>query len=210
MNLFSYIVKNDGGFAPNPFHRFCTLACCKPKIRQFANVDDIIVGLTPKGLGHKLVYAMRVTEKLSFKDYWSAPRFEEKKPAEQSKQGDNIYRPISNGFSQLPFVHGPKEKERDLGGQFVLASNENDFVYFGKEAVALPAALRKALSVGRGYRKFSEEDPDPEKARVVVEFKKLFKKLPRGKKGEPRDPEEDETRSCGRCSKARTPDHGQR
>ena len=31
MTLYSYIVKHDNGFAPNPFHGFCTLACCKPE-----------------------------------------------------------------------------------------------------------------------------------------------------------------------------------
>ena len=28
--LYSYIVATDSGFSPNPFHGFCTLACCKP------------------------------------------------------------------------------------------------------------------------------------------------------------------------------------
>jgi len=45
MSVFSYVVKNDGGFAPNPFHGSCTLACCKPKIRNVASAGDIVVGL---------------------------------------------------------------------------------------------------------------------------------------------------------------------
>src|ERR1035437_660466 len=190
MNLFSYIVKYDGGFAPNPFHGFCTLACCKPKIRKVAKVGDIIVGLTPKAFDHKLVYAMRVTEKLCFKKYWADKRFRKKRPTKLSKQGDNIYKPIRNGFSQLAFLHGPKDKEPDLSGQFVLASNKNDFVYFGKEAVELPATLRKALSVGRGHRKLSDEDPKD--AQVVAEFVKFFRRQPRGQLGVPTDLHEDE------------------
>jgi hypothetical protein len=38
MTVFSYVVAKDGGFAPKPFHAFCTLACCKPKIRETASV----------------------------------------------------------------------------------------------------------------------------------------------------------------------------
>ena len=36
MTLYSYTVAADTGFAPNPFHGFCTLACCKPGIRRTA------------------------------------------------------------------------------------------------------------------------------------------------------------------------------
>lgn len=32
--LFSYIVRWDHGFAPNPFHGICSLATCKPGIRK--------------------------------------------------------------------------------------------------------------------------------------------------------------------------------
>jgi hypothetical protein len=30
MKLCSYIIKNDTGFAPNPFWGYCTLAACTP------------------------------------------------------------------------------------------------------------------------------------------------------------------------------------
>jgi len=36
MKLSGYIVRVDTGFAPNPFGRHCTLACCKPTIRRVA------------------------------------------------------------------------------------------------------------------------------------------------------------------------------
>lgn len=32
--LYAYIMTYDTGFAPNPFFGICTLACCKPKMRQ--------------------------------------------------------------------------------------------------------------------------------------------------------------------------------
>lgn len=45
MNLFSYIVARDYGFAPNPFPPYCTLATCKPGIRNSAQKGDWIIGL---------------------------------------------------------------------------------------------------------------------------------------------------------------------
>ena len=48
MRVFSYVVMHDSGFAPNPFHGHCTLACCKPKIRSQAKAGDIVVGLTTR------------------------------------------------------------------------------------------------------------------------------------------------------------------
>ena len=131
MRLFSYIVTYDTGFAPNPFFGYCTLACCKPKIRQAAQPQDWVVGLSPKSLGNKLVYAMKVEEKLTFQNYWSDPRFDRKKPDCTAgkvvhKCGDNIYQPLPHGhFRQLRSMHshGNSEdcgnKNRDLGGGYV-------------------------------------------------------------------------------------------
>lgn len=31
MRIFVYVVKFDSGFAPNPFHGWCTLACCQAR-----------------------------------------------------------------------------------------------------------------------------------------------------------------------------------
>ena len=45
MKIYSYIVKRDYGFAPNPFYGYCTLATCKPVIRKHAEIGDIIVGI---------------------------------------------------------------------------------------------------------------------------------------------------------------------
>jgi len=90
MKIYSYIIRNDLGFSPNPFWGVCTLACCKPIIRRTAEEDDWVVGMRGKGLYKKLrlppttnpleeygiVYAMKVTEKLSFDEYYE--RFPEK------------------------------------------------------------------------------------------------------------------------------------
>ncbi len=42
--IYSYVVRYDSGFAPNPFYGYCTLATCKPDIRRGAEVGDWVVG----------------------------------------------------------------------------------------------------------------------------------------------------------------------
>lgn len=160
MKLYSYIVPHDTGFAPNPFFGYCTLACCKPAIRRSTSVDDWIVGLEPKKAGHRIVYFMRVDEKLTFDEYWADPRFRNKKPARDAevvrKCGDNIYRPLpGGGYRQLQSAHSrgckedPRQETRDLSGKHVLISKT--FSYFGSKARPLPEGLG-ALAVGRGHR----------------------------------------------------------
>jgi hypothetical protein len=177
MKLYSYIVTHDTGFAPNPFWRFCTLACCKPAIRRsigkrFNTKKQFwIVGLSPKARrkkvgGNKVVFAMRVTEEpMSFKEYFSNKRFENKKPdfkkSRKWQVGDNIYKPIgrekyvqlrsrhSKNFHSANWKQNKKHKTHDLGGKYVLASS--DFYYFGSNAVALPRNLFQ-LKVARGHK----------------------------------------------------------
>src|SRR5512147_3021801 len=84
MSIYVYTLVHDTGFAPNPFHGFCTLACCKPKIRAGASVGDWVVGITPKAYGHRLAYYMRVDETLTFGQYFRDPRFAAKKPHDVS------------------------------------------------------------------------------------------------------------------------------
>jgi hypothetical protein len=164
MTLFSYIVKHDSGFPPNPFFGYCTLACCKPGIRRTAKEGDWIVGLTPKAQGNRIVYFMKVEEIMGFSEYWRDARFKEKKPKFRAgierKTGDNIYKPRGDDkYQQLPSAHSRprfgkredrKKQETDLSGKRVLIS-EKAFAYFGSEAKELPSEL-KSLTVRRGYK----------------------------------------------------------
>lgn len=160
MRLFSYIVTHDTGFSPNPFHGYCTLACCKPAIRRTAKRGDWVVGLTPKKDGNRIVYFMRVDENpLTYAEYWNDRRFKAKRPRKAdsilAKCGDNIYKPQDGGYEQLPSMHTPEDMEHDLGGEYVLISET--FAYFGSMPLALPAALFP-LIVKRWHRsRFSDE-----------------------------------------------------
>jgi len=147
MRLYTYVVRSDTGFAPNPFFGYCTLACCKPGIRRTARVGDWIVGLTPKALNSKIVYVMKVEESLTFEKYYQYKRFRKKIPDLtgncMQRCGDNIYAPQRDGsLRQLPSKHSSgnredrKQKKRDLRGKRVLVSSH--FSYFGSKARVLP------------------------------------------------------------------------
>jgi len=197
MKLFSYVVAHDCGFAPNPFFGWCTLACCKPKIRKEAVKDDWIVGLTPKKLGNDLVYAMQVQETMPFDQYWRDRRFKKKRPTYDTGQqvdkcGDNIYRPdpsASLRFRQLKSYHSrgccenATNKKHDLNGENVLVSRH--YVYFGSKAIALPPEFKKHLKVERGHKCNSI----PEE--VVTAFNRwanrLISRHKAGRHGQPRD-----------------------
>jgi Nucleotide modification associated domain 2 len=207
VRLYSYIVKHDGGFAPNPFFGYCTVACCKPQIRKRAKEGDWIIGLSPRASGNKVVFYMEVEESLGFHEYWRDPRFQTKKPTlnggRAAAHGDNISKPSKahgHGYLQIRSVHsGPipfgrsenaETKNRDLAGERVLVSTS--FAYFGKKSEPLPPDLRD-LVVARGYKcKF----PD----RTLEIFRHFVSQREAGVLGPPSDWKDDDgswrQRSC--------------
>lgn len=176
MSIFSYVVRYDSGFAPNPFYGICTLATCKPLIRQHAKIGDWIVGCgsADKSVrrGGHIVHAMRVTETLTFEQYDADPRFQSKKPVRNGSRkqsaGDNIYFPTNgtNGWSQRDSFHSasnggpnPDHIGNDTSVDRVLISD--DFVYFGGEGPRFPADLqdvkgRHICKDGIGRSKFTD------------------------------------------------------
>lgn len=153
--LYCYKVARDYGFAPNPFWGFCTLACCKPDIRRSAQVGDWVVGggSAQNNMRHRVVFAMRVTEAMSFDQYWNDPRFTAKKPNVNKSAkhffGDNIYHNVieSQSAEQSNSHHSFEggntnyaNLHRDISSNRVLISDH--FIYFGKEAVEPPEHLK--------------------------------------------------------------------
>lgn len=154
--LYSYVVRYDSGFAPNPFYGYCTLATCKPKIRQFAEIGDWVVGSGSDDravrLGGCLVYAMRVTEVMTFDQYSTDSRFDCKKPFRHGSRkqscGDNIYFRENPGaaWQQRDSFHSQQNGAlnadhvaRDTGVNRILLSD--DFVYFGGGGPQFPSEL---------------------------------------------------------------------
>ena len=169
-SVFVYVVARDFGFAPNPFHGFCTLACCKPRIRSVADIGDWIFGVAGGDLveaGH-CVFGMRVTETLSFDEYWLDPRFEVKKPLRNGSRvmmlGDNIYHreSVNAEWQQEDSHHSRPDGSPDASNiatdtqtNRVLVSEH--FTYFGASAPAIPAYVLDAIGYrnGRNHRRFS-------------------------------------------------------
>ncbi len=149
MAFYSYKITRDYGFAPNPFFGFCTLACCKPDIRAKAEVGDWIIGTgsIENHLLYNLIFIMKVSEKISFEDYWNHKRFVRKKPVMNGSlkqiHGDNIYYKENNQWCQMNSHHsfyngGINEAnlKQDLTGKFVLISN--CFIYLGNNHIKVP------------------------------------------------------------------------
>ena len=164
MRLYSYVVARDYGFAPNPFYGFCTLATCKPEIRRTAAVGDWIIGTHAKKtrIGTRLVYAMKVTEDVTFDEYWRDERFQQKKPnlkgSKKQAFGDNIYHCGPSGLwiqedSHHSFEGGNPNHANiinDTKTDRVLISKE--FAYWGSQAPEIPEVYRSEVVIGRAHK----------------------------------------------------------
>jgi hypothetical protein len=106
--LFSYVVDHDLGFAPNPFGDYCTLVHCKfggktgrRNVVELANVDDWVIGTGGKSkdsAGHgRIIYLMRVGQKLPFRKYLSDSRFQDRSDCDDFGSG-NKYALVSRRF----------------------------------------------------------------------------------------------------------------
>lgn len=168
MKGFVYIVARDFGFAPNPFGGYCTLATCKPRIRKSAQIGNVIIGLSPRKTGNKLIYAMRISEKMTFNEYWKDSRFQFKKPVMNGSLvktfGDNIYYfdDKRESWCQSNSHHSLEDGQvntlnlkNDTQTDGVLISV--DFFYFGTNCIEIPKELRKGTKVGRSHRNLNEE-----------------------------------------------------
>jgi hypothetical protein len=178
MVVYSYLIEHDLGLAPNPFGGYCTLAVCKPKIRASSKLKlgDWVLGTGSKalevssgrkGLRRKLIYAMKVTERISFEDYWTDRRFQYKKPVMNGTLvtmfGDNFYhKDEDENWIQEDSVHckidgscNTKHLKTDTSGHNVLISIH--FYYFGDKAPTIPNELLGICHRGIGEKKFEDE-----------------------------------------------------
>ena len=170
-----YVVDRDFGFAPNPFHGFCTLATCMPGIRATAKASDWIVGMGGRRLKAtgRCVYAMRVTDTKTFDQYWAEKEFFDKRPVRNGSRvmmvGDNIYHhDIPNGeWIQLDSHHSNPDGtsnqlniRKDTSADKVLISR--DFFYFGRSAPGVPPEILGGLGYKNkiGHWKFNSAGRD--------------------------------------------------
>ena len=167
--VYIYVVDRDFGFAPNPFHGYCTLATCKPGIRNKAGFDDWVIGMGGvrlKAVG-RCIFAMRIGQKITFNEYWTNPAYLDKKPVRNGSQkmlvGDNIYHfdSLRKKWLQADSHHSNADgsvnihnMHTDTKSDKVLLSQH--FFYFGKEAPIVPVKLLEVIGYQnrRNYRVF--------------------------------------------------------
>ena len=159
MKVYSYVVCHDKGFAPNPFWGYCTLAVCTPNHMGIdPQIGDWIIGTESVDKGNKLIYAMQVSSRMSFDQYYADKRFEKKKPNAKSKDwrkhcGDNFYyKDKSDRWEQQPFsFHDtPENKRQDLKHPYVFIAKH--FYYFGRKAKIIPSRYSSLILKRQGVK----------------------------------------------------------
>ena len=176
--IYSYVVRFDSGFAPNPFYGYCTLATCKPEIRTKAEIGDWIIGTGSNRVKvrrrNHIVYAMKVTEVTNFNSYWDDERFSRKRPVSNGSRkqcsGDNIYHRNDETalWTQEESYHShpnPDKRQthidRDTKVNRILISD--DFYYYGGAGPLIPRRFRdqnscNLIESGRGKKHVIKRD----------------------------------------------------
>lgn len=174
--VYLYVVDRDFGFAPNPFHGCCSLATCKAAIRARAQLDDWVIGLGGSRLRApgRCVFAMRVSECMTFDEYWANPAYLDKRPIRNGSRrmmvGDNIYHRESGStiwhqadshHSNVDGSPNPQNLATDTKADRVLVSKW--FYYFGSSAPLVPQNTLATIGYrnGRHYRVYPQSDCQP-------------------------------------------------
>lgn len=171
--IYSYILRFDDGAAPNPYWGTCTLAICKPAIRRTAQIGDWVLGTgsvnsrcndgVKRNFSQHLVYAMKVTDKMTLAHYndYCQQELTTKIPVPghddwRLRMGDCIYFDAGNIDLELrPFsIHDIYQRPRDQRGVNVLLSN--DFYYFGEKAEPIPGHLLCLIKKNQGHLKIDD------------------------------------------------------
>lgn len=170
--LYTYIVQQDTGLAPNPYWGICTLAVCTPN-HQGSKVKpgDFVAGFLSKARQHRFLYAMEVSDVIGLHEYYLDSRFDKKKPnlkgSWKQRCGDNFYSRGSDGEwiqHRNRFHIGEEIKQQDT--RFAKVFLAKRFWYLGRSASLLPEQYA-SLAGGRGAR--VNHDPD-----VVAGFLEWF------------------------------------
>jgi hypothetical protein len=163
MRVYTYIVEHDLGFAPNPFHGVCSLACCKPNVRRHAVLGDYIIGTGTGPNKGRVVYWMRISEIITFDQYWADARFQRKRPVMRGslllRYGDNIYHHDPTGcyvqedsFHSEPggVLNAPNLTRDTATSDRVLLGRR--FAYWGGDGPTVPAHFDEFVHRTQGHK----------------------------------------------------------
>jgi hypothetical protein len=132
-------------------------------------MGDWVIGMGGDRLNAtgKCIYAMRVSAKVNFNEYWTNPAYMDKKPVRNGSRkmmvGDNIYYfdSANQKWQQADSHHSNTDGsinihnlENDTQTDKMLISDH--FVFFGTEAPVVPKSLLEAIGYEnrRNYRVF--------------------------------------------------------
>ena len=160
-----------------------------------AEKGDWIIGTSPVSQGSKLVYAMQVSERLSFEVYYVDERFAKKKPnvkgSWREKCGDNMYyKDQQSKWAQHRTIYHREFEiiKKDLKHPFVFVAES--FYYFGDKAVTIPIGYQDLVWKRQGCK--SNHDP-----KAVENFLNWLKvNYASGVFGNPKDNDEAQKASC--------------
>ncbi len=201
MKICSYTMTVDTGFAPNPFHGYCTVAACTPNHMNSRLVKgDLLAGFfTDRGCPY-LAYFMEVEEVLDYDAYYRDPRFQNKKPRRGGSWreccGDNMYHRHRSGKwirSDGPYHQDDETFKQDT--RYAVVYIGQIFGYFGRQAYEpdneLPRDLQSVLKKGQGIKYTRSGD------RVFDKYCAWLKMKAVGVMGEPRNRGVGLSSSCG-------------
>jgi hypothetical protein len=136
MKLLKYVMTKDSGLAPNPYFGVCSLALCTPNhMNAQLQPGDWVVAHSSARTGHRLVYAMRLTEVLDMQSYFL--NFPEKRPVQGGSYeqlcGDNLYFREGKRWARLPSAEHNSEDAfvQDCGRRVYIAEGSENYWYFG-------------------------------------------------------------------------------
>jgi hypothetical protein len=189
-----YTVDHDYGINPNPFFGYCTMGHCKPVIRKRlarhvlrerpdGKAEELgiwLVGIASgnnlkynRDCGGKVLYAMQVTEVLSYIDYWTDPRFVSKQshawsPLAYESHNANFRNCNDNIYAEVEVDSANKVVTGE--SDYVLISD--NFIYWGNSCnIDFGHELYNTVAGGGRYPiYYPEKQENVEKMSKVVEF----------------------------------------
>ncbi len=161
MTVWTYVITDDTGIAPNHEAPATTLAICKPKIRRNAQPGDLVLAFNGSSLSHRphsVRWAGRVSEVIPMVLYWFDSRFRDKRP-DRSRTPDNIYCFTDKGWLQIanPF-HTSQHQEQDLSGLNVLVFSQV-WIFDGRKP-DLPDGFGLRMEARRNHRRVELTAPE--------------------------------------------------
>jgi len=201
--LHMYTIVVDSGFAPHLNNGVLSLACCAGPTREHTETGTYVMGVSAASMEgvkkHLPIYLMRVTEKITFEEYFENPKFEGRVDNIYKKEGENYMRTTEKStIFDNRYEEEHKEGKDPEKSEYVLLSD--DFYYFGdmcnenklhQKMEKLCDKVDFSYTAGGNYKKVTDED-------VIDDLLNFFEdNYKKGKLGDPNhEPDEECCSSC--------------